>query len=233
MLSSNLADFDFGQSFQLSLEAAFGGIWWKVTKSNYWLTVFRTHPPTGLSADTHHQLHCAGLPAPLLRHRFRGRLADATGHGVAGDWPHTARRGHPLLVRQRHRHVGGLPVHREVPGRGAHRGVRRRGRHCEPDERRAVQAVDREAETACDANGAPRERTCEHAAELHDCGLHQECALLTMMQEDSFNQTHTHTDLFGSHSQLHEGRTETDSARLSLRTLTAKSSPAHATLLKK
>lgn len=96
-----------------------------------------------------------------------------------------------------------------------------------------MQAVDREAETACDANGAPRERTCEHAAELHDCGLHQECALLTMMQEDSFNQTHTHTDLFGSHSQLHEGRTETDSARLSLRTLTAKSSPAHATLLKK
>ena len=164
------------------------------------MSVFLTHLPPGLGADTHHQLHCAGLPAPLLGHRFRGRLADATGHGAAGDWPHTARRGHPLLVRQRHRHVGGLPVHRQVPGRGAHRGLRRRGRHREPDERRAVQAVDREAETACEADGAPGERTCEHAAELHDCGLHQACALLTLTQEDGFNHTCTHILIYLVHA---------------------------------
>lgn len=140
--------------------------------------LFLIHAPPGAGADACRQLHREGLQAALHGHWFRGRLADATRHGASGDRPDAARRGGPLLVRHRHPHVGGLPVLRQVPGRGAHRGVRRRGWHSEPAQCCAVQALDRKAEAACDAERAAGERACQHAAELHHRGLHQERAVL-------------------------------------------------------
>lgn len=48
-----------------------------------------------------------------------------------------------------------------------------------------MSAVGRGAETASEVAGASRERACEHAVELHDCGLYQDCAVLPVMLEET------------------------------------------------